>query len=355
MPSLMSSQQKTLFVIGAGASNEVKLPVGADLKKLISNALDIRFDDFGSRRISGDQLICDAFRVAARSDPRQDINPFLHSCWHIRDAMPQAISIDNFIDTHSDDKRIEICGKLAIVRTILDAESKSDLYYKLSRGNEKFKFHQLENTWFNSFWQLLTENCKASDLERLGKVALVIFNYDRCIEHYLHHAFQNYYKMSTSDASNILKHIEIYHPYGTVGSLPWQSQSHVIEFGGTPNPAQLLELANQIKTFTEGTDESSSEILRVRSNVRIADRLVFLGFAFHRLNMDLLLPPDVASAPNGIRTLYATAHGISKSDTTAISEELISKTGLTNSNIHVRNDLLCNQLFREFWRSMSFI
>ena len=352
----MSSQHKTLFVIGAGASKEANLPVGTELKKQISSSLDIRFDDWGHEQRSGDQIICNAFRVAARSEPLQDINPFLYSSWHIRDAMPQAISIDNFIDTHSEDKRIELCGKLAIVRTILEAESSSSMYYKVSRGDEKFKFHQLENTWFSSFWQLLTENCKAQDLERrFNKVALVIFNYDRCVEHYLYHALQNYYRMEASEAANILKHIEIYHPYGTVGSLPWQSQSRAIGFGGTPDPAQLLELAKQIKTFTEGTDESSSEILRVRSNIKTASRLVFLGFAFHRLNMELLLPSDVASQPDGKRTLFATAHGISKNDTMVISEELKYKTGLEDSRIYVRNDLSCSQLFREFWRSMSFV
>lgn len=192
----MGTNQKTLFVIGAGASKEANLPVGTELKKLISNVLDIRFDEFGSRRISGDQIICDAFRVAVHNEPSSDINPYLYSCWHICNAMPQAISIDNFIDTHSNDKRIELCGKLAIVRTILDAESNSSMYLKQGYGIEKLEFQQFEKTWFNSFWQLLTENCKATELEeRLSKVAFITFNYDRCIEHYLYHAFQNYYKM----------------------------------------------------------------------------------------------------------------------------------------------------------------
>lgn len=352
----MRSQQKTLFVIGAGASKEVNLPVGTELKKQISSSLDIRFDEWGSRRVSGDQIICDAFRVAARSDPRQDINPFLHSCWHIRDAMPQAISIDNFIDTHSNDERIELCGKLGIVRSILEAESNSLLYDKQSRGEIKLDFNRLENTWYNSFWQLLTENCKATELEtRFGKIALVIFNYDRCIEHYLHHALQNYYKLTVIEATRILNQIEIYHPYGTVGVLPWQGGVNTIEFGGTPRPNQLLELAEQIKTFTEGTDESSSEILKVRSNVQLCVRLVFLGFAFHRLNIELLLPSEKEDIEDESRTIFATAYGISKSDASKISEELTSKAGVLHNKIHVRNDLSCGQLFREYWRSMSFV
>jgi hypothetical protein len=351
----MSSLQKTLFVIVAGASKEAYLPVGTELKKQISSSLDIRFDDWGRRMVSGDELICNSFRVAVRSDPHQDINPFLHLCWHIRDAMPQAISIDNFIDTHSHDKRIELCGKLGIVRSILYAESNSHLYEK-KQGVNLLNFNQLDDTWYNSFWQLLTENCKAADLERrFNKIALVIFNYDRCLEHYLHNALQNYYKISVAEATRILNLVEIYHPYGTVGSLPWQGGVHKIEFGGTPHSSQLLELANQIKTFTEGTDEFSSEIAKVRSNVRLCKRLVFLGFAFHRLNMELLLPPSLEAVHVENRTVFATAYGISKNDTAEISDELRTKTGITNTSVHVRNDLSCGQLFREYWRSMSFI
>lgn len=42
--------------------------------------------------------------------------------------MPQSISIDNFIDSHKGDKEIELCGKLAIVRAVLEAEAKSDAF-----------------------------------------------------------------------------------------------------------------------------------------------------------------------------------------------------------------------------------
>lgn len=353
----MSIHQKTLFIIGAGASKEANLPVGAELKKLISKVLDIRFDDFGHDLKSGDRIICGAFHAAVQNKQGRDINPYLHSCWHIRDAMPQAISIDNFIDTHSNDERIELCGKLAIVRTILDAETNSSMYLKQPHEIEKLKFQQFEATWYNSFWQLLTENCKASELEqRLGKVAFVIFNYDRCIEHYLYHALQNYYKMSASEASDILKHLEIYHPYGTVGSLPWMAKSNTIGFGAPLNSQQLLKLAGQIRTFTEGTDESSSEVLAIRSNMTASTRLIFLGFAFHPLNMELLLPSTTApSAYESNRIIFATAHGISKSDAYAISGEFKNKVGLNADNIHIRNDLTCNQLFQEYRRGMSFV
>lgn len=349
-PSSSKSNPKTVFVVGAGASQEADMPTGHELKNSIATALNFKFK-FGSQMISGDHRILEALHMASGDD----INTFLNACRRIHDAMPQAISIDNFIDSHSGDKQIELCGKLAIVRTILEAETKSDMFVEF-QGSHRLKYDRLENTWFHSFMQLLTENCSPSNLAaRLSSVALVIFNYDRCIEHYLYHAIQTYYGKDASDVAQLLHRLEVYHPYGTVGSLPWLRHDNQIAFGATPHSKQLLGLASQIKTFTEGTDESSSDVASIRSIMKTSDKLVFLGFAFHHLNIELLLPkPMSEKSPIMQRRLFATAYGISKSDTDSISAELAVKGRLSMVNIQIRNDLKCGQLFREYWRSMSF-
>lgn len=355
--SSSKSISKTVFIIGAGASKEANLPIGSELKKSIAKALDIRFKD-GLQMTSGDDYIVRALHVAVEASipPTRDITPFLSACRRIRDAMPQAMSIDNFIDVHSEDKRIELCGKLAIVRTILEAEAKSSLFIDPSKGDRQLKYEKLEETWLNSFLQLLTENCKPSDLEnRLKSVALIVFNYDRCIEHFLYHALQNYYSLSIQDVVQLIKHLEIYHPYGTAGTLPWLDQNNAIHYGGTPHPQQLLTLADQIKTFTEGTDESSSDVNAIRSNVQMSHRIVFLGFAFHRLNLEFLLPKGTQLVSPTNRRVFASALGISKSDIAYIAADLANRGAFSLGDIQIRNDLTCSQLFREYWRSMSFV
>ena len=63
----------------------------------------------------------------------------------------------------------------------------------------------LKKSWFTSFWKLLTENCEAKDLEqRLNKIAFVIFNYDRCIEHCLYWSLQNSYRIDAQAAAQLL-------------------------------------------------------------------------------------------------------------------------------------------------------
>jgi hypothetical protein len=66
----------------------------------------------------------------------------------------------------------------------------------------------------------------------------------------------------------LLRPVEIYHPYGAVGSLPWISQDGAIGFGAEPTHLQLLALARQIKTVTEGTHEASSNVSAIRLNMK---------------------------------------------------------------------------------------
>lgn len=344
---------KTVFIIGAGASKEANLPTGNELKESISSLLDIRFDPIQQK--SGDYLITNALRALVRQpDGRNgDINPYLHEAWHIRDAMPQAISIDNFIDCQRGNEKIATCGKLAIVRSILDAEKSSILYFDKFDRNPGIEYNSLDKTWYLPFFQLLTENCEKKDIEeRFNSIALIIFNYDRCLEHFLYHALQNYYRVSDSEAAELIKLLSIYHPYGSVGLLPWYGQGGAMEFGAEPNANQLLELTNKIKTFTEGTDPGSSDILAIKEHVCQADKLVFIGFAFHKLNMQLISPDNCERIDKKEPKCYATTFGISESDKKVISEQICH---LYNTNVGVNMaNLACSAFFSEFWRSLAF-
>lgn len=345
----MSSSSKSLvLVVGAGGSKEVGLPLGSELKTSIARALDIRYEN-GLRRNSGDGMIDAAFRLLAR-----DINPYLHAARRIAHAMPQALSIDNFIDSHRGDDTIALCGKLAIVRAIVDAERSSKLYVDRKNAYNTIRFADIEATWFNAFFQLLTENCYWADLpSRLSTVAIVTFNYDRCIEHYLHGSIQNYYGVSPVEAQEALKSLMVFHPYGTVGPLDWQSPNEGISFGGEVDAQRLLHLAGSIRTFTEGIDPTLGESNAIRHVLASADRMAFLGFAFHKLNLELLFegPPFATEA----RTcpVFATSLGLSKADVTIITHEVSGLANIRHESCHLQNPLRCSELLREYWRSLS--
>jgi hypothetical protein len=343
--------KRTIFVIGAGASEEANLPAGEELKGQITKLLDIQFGL--AKQTSGDLLIVSALQTLVKDGRNHDISPYVNAAWHIRDALPQARSIDNFIDSQRGNAMISICGKLAIVRSILDAERNSVLYVDRFSGHSGINYNLLEKTWYLPFFQLLTEYCDKNDLEeRFKSVALIIFNYDRCLEHFLYHVLQNHYRITSDEASKLLKHISIYHPYGNVGSLPWSGDIGAMEFGASPNGNQLLELTKKIKTFTEGTDPDSSDIVAIKEHMRNATKLIFIGFAFHKLNMKLI-SPDLSQSPI-IKNpkCYATTYGISESDKAVVSDQICK---LYKSTIDVRMaSVACRDFFSEFWRSLAF-
>ena len=341
-------QKKTVIVVGAGASHEARLPTSTELKRSIAKYLDIKFD--GTRQKSGDRTIAASLQTCT------DINQCLPACWKIRDALPQATSIDTFINSHQGNKEIELSGKLAIVRSILEAEKRSLLYIKRTNTNDKLNFDSLEETWFNVFWQRISEHCQAEGLgKRLSSIVLIVFNYDRCIEHFLYQSIQNYYGLSADNAASLVNAMQIFHPYGMVGSLPWTSSSAQMEFGAEPDAQDLVKLAEQIKTFTEGTNPEASDIVEIRKQVATADTLVFLGFAYHQQNLELLKYLDnPRNNKRSVINCYGTTVGISGADLDAITteiEEYCNAAMFRNEN----RDLTCRELFNTYRRTLSFV
>ncbi len=346
---------RTLFIVGAGASKEAALPTGNELKATIADKIVIKFE-FGSRQATGSFDITEALREHVReADGRNgNINPYLEAGWLIGDAMPQAISIDNFIDAHQGNENIELCGKLAIVQSILEAERKSLLFYKPRHSDERLPYKALQSTWYSSFMQLLTDGCHKENISQcLERVSFIIFNYDRCIEHFLFHALQTYYGIDSTEAANHLRAVKIFHPYGVVGQLPWQVNNRGgVSFGSGNSGSVLLSLSGQIKTFTERIEDETS-IAAIRELVQDAETVVFLGFAFHRQNMELIKP----SKPSNPKHVFATAKGISNHDCTVVKTQIsdLFEKKRDNIPIYLNNKLECHDLFGEYWRSLSVL
>ncbi len=311
---------RILFVVGAGASKEAGLPIGNELTATIAEKIKFKFEDFS--QTAGDTRIAEALREHVRREDRRggDIEPYLQACRQISAAMPQAPSIDSFIHTHQGNKEIELCGKLAIVQSILEEEQKSLLFFDPQARNARPDFNKLQKTWYNSFMPLLTEGYNKDNISNIfGSVAFIAFNYDRCIEHFLFHSLQNYYHVEPVEAAGIMQVLRIIHPYGVAGHLPWQlNNGGGVPFGNSQRGKELLALAGQIKTFTESFKDYAL-ITDIHRLVRDAETVVFLGFAFHPQNMDLIQPPK----PSNAKHVFATAKGISGNDCTVIKTQLL--------------------------------
>lgn len=338
-------QPKTLFVVGAGASKEAGLPTGSELTATIADKVDIKFRGY-NEQFSGEYEIADAL-MSHVQDIGGKIDHYTDACWHIRDAMPQASSIDNFIDQQGDDK-IELCGKLAIVRSILEAEKDSLLFLNGRERDPTLRFNDLEGTWYTYFMQILTDGCRKENIYKIFEgMCFITFNYDRCIEHFLFHALQNYYNIKPEKAAGIMQGFKIFHPYGMVGRMPWQGEGASTAFGANVSGRNLLSLAEQIKTYTERVEDHAA-MTEIRREVLEAEIIVFLGFAFHPQNMRLIYP-DI---PGNATRVFATARGISQGDSVIVTKQILDLFG-SKPQIHLKHNLPCSGLFDEYRRSLS--
>ena len=350
-------RSKSVVIVGAGASVEAGLPAGEGLKTAIAELLDYRFNDMSGNMDSGDRSIIAAMRsaVTGQADDQHRLQRLVSSARMIRNSMPMASSIDNYIDGHNGNSDVELVGKLAIVRSILAAERVSKLYFDWRQRGACLQHEELKDSWYNEFMKLLTDNCRASDIAgRLANITFIVFNYDRCIEHFLYHSIQRYYGISGDEAKQTMQNLQIFHPYGTVGSLEWSGLGNTVRYGDEVSPDKLLDLARQIKTFTEGTDPNSSQILEIRKAISSASMVLCLGFAFHKINLELLYGERERKDRGAGTKYFATAFGVSNSDCEVIRKELSTLAQAQSQRIALRNELTCKELFGEYQRVLSF-
>lgn len=338
---------KTLFVVGAGASQEADLPTSATLRDDIVGQLNIAYEL--TRLVSGDGQIADSLIKYAKQNG-EDVRAYFHAASQLHAALPHAISIDNLIDAHGHDPKIELCGKLGIARSILKAEAASKLKARDSRKDlsPEPDLALLDRTWYRQFSGLLSENVRKEKVATIFEnVSFIVFNYDRCVEYYLYHFLQRYYQISDQEVRSLMGKLKILHPYGLVGQLPWQTTTGgTVPFGCDDGRSDLLRIAGQIQTFTE-REKNQQFVDAICEEVTSADTIVFLGFAFHRQNMQLLF----GATPKRPSHIYATAKGISNSGVEAIQKNL---EGLSGSHqIRIGNQLSCAAFFSEFWYNLS--
>lgn len=341
----------TVLVLGAGASVEVGLPVGADLLHKITELTHITYEHF--RMKSGDHKISEAIKILVNEGREVDkYNQHLEAAWQLGRSAKQALSIDNVIDA-LEDQKVELVGKLGIIRAILSAEGSSPAFRKTDRFPNEINLENFSNTWYSYFSKILTENLKKSEIDNIfNNLSIINFNYDRCLEYYLPHSIGNYYGLNPDNVHHLVNGLKIYRPYGVTGKLPWQAGDTPTVPFGSGSSEQISSLASHIKTFTERLDEEKT-LNDIRECISSADRIIFLGFAFHRQNVAL-----ISSYVKRNVEILATSFGISKSDKNVIENELSRSfcyedgEELDSNHIDLA-DVTCRDLFRDYWRTLT--
>jgi hypothetical protein len=337
-------KHKTLFIVGAGASAELDLPVGQQLADKIRTMMDVRFERGFEPVGEGDHNLYSHLGHAYPNHRAQ-----LHqAAWRIRDGLGLvAQSIDDFLDQHRTDELVNLYGKAAIVQAIAEAERGSKLAFDMAKGEDTFDDKQLNDTWLRRFMHMLCRGLPRENVRQVFRnTSFIVFNYDRCIEHYLIHALKRGYSLDRGVAAEIVADLNIIHPYGSIGDL-----RHV-PFGATR--LNCASLAQDIKTYTEqaGTDLRPTLFEMIDE----ADHVVFLGFAYYDQNMALLAPMEELSRKH----VFGTAYGMSDADVRVVVQQLLQWFRLDARGarhppdwINIENKLKCAGLFDYYAKSLT--
>ena len=269
---------KTVFIIGAGASADFGMPVGLALAETIKGKLFFRNDDVHFR--IGDQ------KFLERTRDLMSFENFSNAAYMITRGIGLASSIDDFLDSHRDNPNLVTCGKAAIAHSILEFENRSALHGTINsnRGWDA-DISVLDKVWLNRFVRIVSRGITTSNVtEIFNDVTFINFNYDRCLETYLIQALVQRFSIDQLAAQEIVENAKIYHPYGTVGS-PFPGRNGFVKFGD--EYANIAELGANIKTYTEKITDHTLLSAMVAA-LAAAQTLVFLGFAFHPQNMNLM-------------------------------------------------------------------
>lgn len=332
-------------MVGAGGSKELGLPIGDELKGKIATKLNIGFQG-GYDLSSGDVNIYHAVKRYMQGINEHDGNPYWTAGRSIAAAMPQALSIDNYLHTHYSDERIVRMGKLGIAASILEAERKSILFTN-EHSSTKHDFKRSSDCWHNIFCKMLTEGIRRESLDRVfDNVAFITFNYDRCIEHYISIWLQNYFRIADTDAQRLVRSMTIIHPYGQIGQLPWQGKKMIsVPYGADPGASPLIEIAENIRTFTEQVEDDTVPDA-MKELIAEAEQVVYLGFSFGAMNMQLMKIDHCNRSKNA----YGTSMGLSAPNLQVIlrrlEEDMHTADGYFLNNHHFEScksgELLAN-------------
>ena len=274
------------FIVGAGASAELGFPTGKGLVEKIEEAARFDFSDDG-RFESGDPTLYRAFELLPHPEKlRWNPSGLVDVASKIRQNMGLAPSIDYFLDSKKDLVGWSDVGKILIAKCILEAERSSRLYFDRNSSILSPSFADLPSNWLTELFKILAARPEINGfIEGLRSCRFITFNYDRTIEQFFHQAIKSYFQLDDVDADKLCKDsLNVVHIYGSLGEVTCsQPQS----FGCSKDVNALVAGSQKIKTFTESIDEKN-DVVRAQDWVRESDTVVFLGFGFLPLNLEVI-------------------------------------------------------------------
>lgn len=324
--------EKTVIILGAGASSDYGFPVGNMLIKNILDEEEHGFCVFGEqKKLSIQHKIFDFENLTHFPDEilgdnnREEIGKIvvgsgnqtieLNHFKFFRDFISglklyRKSQIDYFLRTFS---RYEKFGKIMIAREILKQEAIAK--DKIERDSFKSKDPNKKDgqDWMGSFFANLIQKAKKpEDLKTISdNLTIITFNYDLLLEHYLNEFCKGDDEWGKA-LEDFKKNLKIIHIYGKLGRFEWESEENLKSiYGHETFKTFALRGKNEyfgflngkydyekIRDLSEGikviggykSQEDLSHIIKAKEAIddKNCKKIFFFGFGFHKDNLDCL-------------------------------------------------------------------
>jgi hypothetical protein len=355
-------KKNTLLILGAGASRDLDFPLGRGFKAEIA-----KLNAFSRVHEKGSYDFLEEREVPSNPDFEQSVRDYIAkkgikatdslpsvAAHDIKNAMQMiaggvgfAPSIDVFLKMRAANPLIVHCAKAAIAALILQRERNARRY--LVRPENVDWYPDLEKTWYQAFCEICFSDTEGAGQieEALSRLSIISFNYDRCIEQLLCTAVECLYSLPRPQAAALAATLDPLHPYGSLGKLPSAAGEVGVPFGADINSIDAAQMFDGIKTIGEQPLLQSE----IQKTVAAAKNIIFLGFGYHKPNLDLLLTNQPSAT--GIKHVYGTCFDMSKTETEVIRSTLAGNFrierpgGSFQASVKLEN-MNCTQLLDEY-------
>jgi len=246
-----------VFILGAGASMDFGFPSGGRLfEQVVRDMLNRSTDQYKvvSEIVGDEKSILDFATALSRS------------------AQP---SVDAFLERRPEFLEV---GKLAIAACLIPYENESRLFDSIVK----------EQNWYEYLFQRLSSGAPDIELFCENQVTFITYNYDRSLEQFLTLAMSNNYADAYNQLPAIWKKIPIIHLHGALGRFLYDSDGgNVREYTSLLERKAVEIAAAEIRIIHETIDDEP-QFLRAHAALKAAETVIFLGFGFHRKNLQRL-------------------------------------------------------------------
>jgi hypothetical protein len=281
---------KTVFILGAGASWHYGYPTGEELVKTIISKSSATATFFSSSINRDNQHRPDyvARDTKGSSVSYEDIaRDWINAANECSDLAQRLVEVSPLVIDYflGQNEGLQAAGKLMIAWVILEREAQ---FLKAERRNTNRPVQGKDN-WCRFVIHELVMNCKSSQDLLRNEVTFITFNYDVSLEEALYRGLGAIQLFKKGDVEKFLGNDRIIHVYGKVREFPpfdfepiplKLSNFETLDQIGFKELLNFVYAASRKLKVIAPDDKDTQEIIAARNAVEPAQRVYILGYGF---------------------------------------------------------------------------